>query len=40
MMMNPLNKQNKLYFDRESIINYTYDSCFDREKFLKIEIFL
>jgi hypothetical protein len=39
-MINPLKKQIKFYFDiRESIINYTYDGCFGREKLFKIKIF-
>jgi hypothetical protein len=39
--MNPLNKQNKFYFDIERvIIYYTYDDCIDWEKLFKIEIFL
>ena len=29
-----------LFWYRESIINYTYDGCFGREKLFKIEIFL
>jgi hypothetical protein len=36
MMINALKKQNKFYFDIESIINYTYDGCFGREKLFKI----
>jgi hypothetical protein len=40
MMINPLKKQNKFYFDiRESIMNYTYDGCFGREKLFKIKFF-
>jgi hypothetical protein len=38
--MNSLKKQNKFYFDIESIIYYIHDGCIDREKFFKIEIFL
>jgi hypothetical protein len=34
MMINPLKKQNKFYFDIESIINYTYDGCFVKRNFL------
>ena len=41
MMINPLKKQNKFYFDiRERIINYTYDGCFGREKLFKIKFFM
>jgi hypothetical protein len=39
MTRNQLEKQNKFYFDTESIIYYTHDGCIDREKIFKLEIF-